>query len=331
MLHEHAEMMTDLRQLKNRLKELQSTIRRKENVLGVDDRAKLQALVNSPYIATMVNALAVKQRLRDKLRSRKFELDRVERSFRKQVNDQKVDDHTEASVQRRDPSISKLAVTYNKLQVKLVDMIRKGVAPRGAIAPQQIETKGIFTLDVDDAIWQDVGLTEDVSSMDLTPPPWLADESVRSGIRAVLELDRCMEEIERLRHECQSLRLWFSEEWEVVNNVIKSALTAEFEYYVSLHREQLLRSCIKWQDSMSTLFPEDEDLYCAWGPSEEELATGRTLKIVEVGSHPDVDDDDDDEEDEGFEHDDLVLIDTLDAVGLADAFRMNHVEEYILE
>ncbi|KAG6805080.1 hypothetical protein H0H92_000781, partial [Tricholoma furcatifolium] len=86
LLHDHAEMMTDLRELKNRLKELQATIRRKENVLGVDDHAKLQTLVNSPYIATMVNALAVKQRLRDKLRSRKFELDRVERSFRKQVN-----------------------------------------------------------------------------------------------------------------------------------------------------------------------------------------------------------------------------------------------------
>ncbi|KAG6821763.1 hypothetical protein H0H92_000991, partial [Tricholoma furcatifolium] len=44
LLHDHAEMMMDLRELKNCLKELQATIRRKESVLGVDDRAKLQTL-----------------------------------------------------------------------------------------------------------------------------------------------------------------------------------------------------------------------------------------------------------------------------------------------
>ncbi|KAG6822038.1 hypothetical protein H0H92_015577 [Tricholoma furcatifolium] len=133
----HAQTMADLSETRIRLKDLN-----KESVLGIDERAELKLLMTNPYISTMVNALAVKQQLRDRLRSRKFELDRVERSFRKQVNDQKVDGHTEASVKRRDPSITKVAALYNRLQSQLEAMVLKGVAPPGAVPPHKIETKG---------------------------------------------------------------------------------------------------------------------------------------------------------------------------------------------
>lgn len=57
-----------------------------EQALGVNDRAKLKRLVNDPFISARMNARALKIRLREKLRFRKFELDRLERSFRHQVN-----------------------------------------------------------------------------------------------------------------------------------------------------------------------------------------------------------------------------------------------------
>ncbi|KAG6806041.1 hypothetical protein H0H92_012938, partial [Tricholoma furcatifolium] len=179
---EHLELMSDM--------DLTLKIRHKESVLDVDEHAQLERLVKNPYIASRVNALAVKQRLRERLRSRKFELERVERSFRKQVNDDKINEHTATSVKRRDPSISKLASTFNALQQKLVEMIKAGRAPPGSSAPARIETKGLFALDVDDAIWQDVGLTDDSHEEDVGLPPWLADDKVREGIRAVLESDR---------------------------------------------------------------------------------------------------------------------------------------------
>ncbi|KAG6823737.1 hypothetical protein H0H92_009193 [Tricholoma furcatifolium] len=193
----HIEALADLQGAKQRLNDLMGKIRRKESVLGVQDQEELQRLVNNPYIAAVRNALAIKERLRDRLCSRKFELDRVERSFRKQVNDNKIDEHTASSVKRRDPSLSKLAWMYNALQQKRVQLIDKGRAPQGAVAPQKIETKGLFALDVDDSIWQDTGLTGDATAVETTPPPWLADESVRDGIRAVLEQDRCVEEDEQ--------------------------------------------------------------------------------------------------------------------------------------
>ncbi|KAG6805150.1 hypothetical protein H0H92_000519, partial [Tricholoma furcatifolium] len=99
----------------------------------------------------------------------------------------------------------------------LANMIEAGKAPPGVVAPQKIETKGLFALDVDDTIWQDIGLAADENSINITPPAWLADESVRSGIKAVLEHDRCIEELERLQRECRSMRLWLAEEWVAVN------------------------------------------------------------------------------------------------------------------
>ncbi|KAJ7604320.1 hypothetical protein DFH06DRAFT_1021208, partial [Mycena polygramma] len=97
--------------------------------------------------------------------------------------------------------------------------IKKGRAPRGAIAPERIAKEGLYKLDVDDAIWQDVGLGDDDDSVE--PPPWLSDDHVRSGIRAVLELERTEEEDVILRKERRSMRSWFIEEWTILNGAME--------------------------------------------------------------------------------------------------------------
>ena len=77
----------------------------------------------------------------------------------------------------------------------------------------------LFCLDVDDDIWQDIGLTEIDGPAD--PPLWLCDEDVQSGIRAMLEMDRCQEEEPRLLLERKSLQEWFAEEWAIVKMAIE--------------------------------------------------------------------------------------------------------------
>ncbi|KAG6913885.1 hypothetical protein DXG01_003711 [Tephrocybe rancida] len=211
---EYTEAKTELESVHSRLRELTAKIRDKQSALGVADRAQLEKLLNDPFLAARMNALALKQCLCDRLRSRKFELDQLERSFRKQVNDQKVDAHTAASVKSREPAISKLARSYNALCNTMQQLFDKGKAPRGAICPKQLELKGIFDLDVDDTIWEDIGLEE---GMPAAPLPWLTDEDVCVGIKAMLEQDWCLEEEVRLQHECHSMRIWLSEEWCLVN------------------------------------------------------------------------------------------------------------------
>lgn len=139
--------------------------------------------------------------------------------------DKKVHDHTRASVQKRDPSIQQLARDYNKLCDKMRELIAQGKAPEGATVPEKVEMAGLFTLDVDDAIWQDVGLADE----DLPNPPlWMCNDDVRRGIKALLEVDRCREEEDRLVHERQALQVWFSEEWKIVTD--GCAATGECHY-----------------------------------------------------------------------------------------------------
>lgn len=51
--------------------------------LGVTDATALQKLRHSDYYAARMNAKIMKERLRARLRERKFELDLIERSFRR--------------------------------------------------------------------------------------------------------------------------------------------------------------------------------------------------------------------------------------------------------
>lgn len=66
--------------------ELERALKRRRalvSALGSEDRALLKQLSAGSYLRIRMNARALKMRLREKLRARKFELDRVERSFRR--------------------------------------------------------------------------------------------------------------------------------------------------------------------------------------------------------------------------------------------------------
>ena len=127
--------------------------------------------------------------------------------------EQNLRSHAESSIKRREPTILKLANTYNDLCCQLTNLVANGQAPPGSAVPQPIRRDGLFKLDVDDDIWQDLGLDD---GYDGVIPRWLSDEKVRSGIQALLQRDRCCEEEILLRRERSNLQQWFMEEWKCV-------------------------------------------------------------------------------------------------------------------
>lgn len=165
--------------------------------LGLDQTAVLQNMKQNKYLIACMNALALKQRLRDWLRQRKFEMECLECNYRRIMNgtrshltyyscanglaisDMKSAQHIEGSVKRRAPTIQGIARKYNVLCVEIQQMVDRKVAPAGAVVPEVIAPGALWTLDVGDGIWQDVGLEETSGS---TPPMWLKDEKVRAGI-----------------------------------------------------------------------------------------------------------------------------------------------------
>ena len=62
------------------------TLTRRCAALGFSQRADLQQLKKNVYLQVRMNARALKARLRDRLRQRKFELEKLERSYRNTVN-----------------------------------------------------------------------------------------------------------------------------------------------------------------------------------------------------------------------------------------------------
>lgn len=68
------------------LKSLEDTRKRKFTILGVSDQAELRLLKTNKFLQSRMNALALKHRLRDRLRQRKFEIERLERAYRRTVN-----------------------------------------------------------------------------------------------------------------------------------------------------------------------------------------------------------------------------------------------------
>ncbi|TFK58292.1 hypothetical protein BDN72DRAFT_782285, partial [Pluteus cervinus] len=211
----HALSTLEIHSAKESRRRLQRQLGEKEDRLGVKQNAELSELINNPFLALRMNAYALKIRLRERLRSRKFELDPVERTVRKSANHRKLTTHTESSIQRRDPTIKQIARSYNKLCDEMKALALQNKAPEGSICPSTIPTEGLFSLDVDDAIWDDAGLTDSTYT---TPPLWLSNEGVRSGIKAILERDRCLEEEIRLRHERRAMQSWFHEEWAVTTH-----------------------------------------------------------------------------------------------------------------
>lgn len=97
--------------------------------------------------------------------------------------------------------------------------MKHNLAPAGAIIPEQISQSGLWALDVDDTIWQDIGLEDDPDPL---PPLWLIDDKVRAGIRHLLEFDHCLEEEDRLRREHVSLQVLARDEWAVLSTAITS-------------------------------------------------------------------------------------------------------------
>ncbi|KAL0574854.1 hypothetical protein V5O48_007108 [Marasmius crinis-equi] len=276
--YDYAEATESLPGVKQRVAETQRKLRVKEQLLGVEEQQEVRHLTRSPFLRDQMNAVALKTRLMSHLRARKFQRDRLERSFRKQINEQKIHAQITQSVKRKDPSIQKLARDYNKLVSKMQKTINDHRAPRNAVAPRPIPLDKLFTLDVDDDIWQDVGLTDEWDSG--APPPWLGNEGVRAGIRAVLQLDRGQEEILRLAHERDSMQRWFSEEWAVLMDAIERTVHPDVQYQLLQRKQDLLRLCCRWQHSIGNTAPSPG--VPEWGPSAEELAQMRWDMEVEL-------------------------------------------------
>ncbi|KAI6153024.1 hypothetical protein BKA82DRAFT_4349407 [Pisolithus tinctorius] len=239
LLHGVADMTSlniQIAECHQKVKCFKEALQNQRATLGINGHSNLASIQKSAYL--------------------QFELERLEFSYQQTLS--------EASVKQQEPGIAKLASSYNNLCLQIVGLIHKGKAPQGSIAPLLIPRDSLFKLDVDDDIWQDVGLGDDSDGL---LPPWLADEKVCSGIRSLLELRHCEEEERHLLQERRALTEWFSEEWGHVQKTRQSA-DVDLAYELVCRALRLVGLCILWKRQLRGYpgTPKEN-----WGASDEEL------------------------------------------------------------
>jgi hypothetical protein len=109
------------------------------------------------------------------------------------------------SLNRRKGGHEQLIKSYEKLRQEMQGLIAHGDAPPGAVVPNQLASKKLWDLDIDDDLWMD--LARDGQYQD-DAPSWLYHQPTQQGIRAMLDLQRAEEELERLEHERSVMYSW---------------------------------------------------------------------------------------------------------------------------
>ncbi|KAK7006739.1 hypothetical protein R3P38DRAFT_3214096 [Favolaschia claudopus] len=302
-----------------------------EQKLGVNDATVLEKLQHGDYYTAKMDAVAYKDRLLARLKDRKFEFDPIERRARVSKSDNQRNEHVLDAIKRREPTISRLVKSYNDTCKKIANLINSKKAPVGVVAPREIPAKGIYELDIDDDIWQELGLTDDDYA-----PLWLRDENVRSGIRWMLQNDRCDEEQHRLLRERRHLQIWFAAEWQGVLDLIEFTDEGPIKYQFQRKREQLLKLYVLWQRPLSRIPIDTSDLP-PWGPTDAEVLEYEHLAATpaisahhsyigeydEEGEEADEMADEEDEEAEAADGEDLLHI--IATVERADNYRNSGV------
>ncbi|KAI6032412.1 hypothetical protein EDC04DRAFT_2868938 [Pisolithus marmoratus] len=209
IIHDVSEFNLQLAEAQASLDKAKQSLQCRLNSLGISQHADLDKMKKSVYLQTLLNAHSIKTCIRD------F---RLEQPYRSTVNELRLSANVHSSIKHHEPTIVKLVSTYNKLCDDIHSMVWLGKAPHHAIHPPYISGDTIFSLDVDDEIWNDIGLDEG------TLPCWLADETVRQGIRLQLEVNHCNEEVERLSWECCNLQEWMIDQWKGLGIALQTAV-----------------------------------------------------------------------------------------------------------
>jgi hypothetical protein len=79
-------VVQQLQDTRQHVSKMEQGLHQKRTLLGVSEQADLVKLKESSFLRLRMNALALKQCIRDRLRQRKFETEKFERTYRHGTN-----------------------------------------------------------------------------------------------------------------------------------------------------------------------------------------------------------------------------------------------------
>jgi DNA-binding ferritin-like protein (Dps family) len=238
------EILEELGTVNARIKAAKEGLRRRKALLSIGDRKNWDRLKGNKFLQDQISLLALKKRIREKARARRFEMTALKKyEVSKAKNSKKLTENAMANTKKREPALKKLVERYNKGCKGLRDQIKSRRFPVGAHALEEIQLDQIWQLDVDDPIWQDVEVRDDEG---FTIPDWLGNEATQQAIRNRVENERCDEERNRLKAEMQNLQYWLREEAAVIEAALTLEAPEYIRYQLALKQHHLLQLGGSW-------------------------------------------------------------------------------------
>lgn len=247
----------DVQQLSDRIEQAEAQLKATRaridltrSQLGTGALRRFESMRGDAYLRARVNARAVRVQIRMSIQAHKFEREKLERNYRRHVMQNK--DHAQMRdlVNAREKNLSALVRKFNSLVSHMELLLKESKGPRRRMRlPRRLDSKKLFRLDVDDDIWQeDPGLgPQDEGDL----PAWQIDAQVRRGIRAMLEIDRCREEQERLLAEGEALSSWWSEECVVLDTFCATETDQLLVAEARLQRSRLDLLGLEWNADLA--------------------------------------------------------------------------------
>lgn len=115
-----------------------------------------------------------------------------------------------------------LATKYNTKWSEMIVLKATHDWPKGAIVPPAIKKWTLFSLDVDDAIWNDNSII-DPDDWDGNVPNWLTHEEVHVAIWAHLNILGCEEDLQWSKTECSVMVCFYTKEHKAVSKAMQDA------------------------------------------------------------------------------------------------------------
>ncbi|KAF9507239.1 hypothetical protein BS47DRAFT_1366763 [Hydnum rufescens UP504] len=203
-------------------------------------------LKKDKWVNIQLNLRALHEQLLKKLRARKFELATLDHANSSRILDQKTKAHVEKAVKNQSGGIDATVKKYNARLKELVALRGRGGIWRDAYIPPMLTMDGLYKLDVDQDIWED-SRGDIVDFPDGVVPPWLADPSVKEGIRISQEVASCQQELERCKGEHANLWMWFHEEYSAAMDLFMGSKDEDVSYFGLLWAHQLYDWMTAWK------------------------------------------------------------------------------------
>ncbi|KAG2008989.1 hypothetical protein CC2G_014365 [Coprinopsis cinerea AmutBmut pab1-1] len=242
------------------------------------------------FVKTLLLMRDLKINIRKRAIAQFLEFDRLNQAYggKEQPLGTNLHQLTRKAIENRQPALMAAIERFNTHRAQLVKLIKP---EWGIVLPRELPVNLTELRDHSD-LMEDVWLTPATGGA--PPPRWLESVDVRRGIRAMLTLERCQEEIVRLNLEADNMCRWYGREIASVEVAIRETPNRHIVFLLEEHRRQILTLPGRWASKQvpihhyETHYNRAQELLAEMGMSPGQAALRWVDPVVLELGDPDI-------------------------------------------